>query len=113
MSATAKRRARLIHDAATRYGVTLHPHPRHDDVVVISRVEHDAYEHAVLHDPQLNAIGRGYYLYLGGELRPYVVPVWMTDPLALALLRLRVLLIDRPMRALLQRLARIPLGTTP
>lgn len=74
------RRARLADEVALRYGVRLHPHPRRSDVAVLSRSDYAALADAVMHDPYIDALGRGYYLGLGGELVLQSAPDWACDP---------------------------------
>ncbi|UGS26337.1 hypothetical protein K8F61_17175 [Microbacterium resistens] len=102
----AQRRAALTAEVQDRYGVTLHPHPWRPHTVVVSRSDYDSLERQVIADPTLNAVGRGYYLYLGSELDVDVAPDWACDPLTLSLLRLRALLIDRPVRPIVRTLSR-------
>lgn len=102
----ARRRALLVRDVEERYGVALHQHPRKASVVVVSATDYDELRACVTNDSGLDAVGRGYYSYLGGELDVNVAPDWTCDPLALSWLRLRVSLLDRPIRRLLRALTR-------
>lgn len=83
------RRARLVTEVERAYGVALYPHPRRPSCVVISDTDYDKLEAAVMSDSRLSPIGRGYYLYLGGELSPVRVRDWMCDRRIIAVLRRR------------------------
>jgi hypothetical protein len=88
-----------------RYGITAHRHPRRHLTVVISSSDWFSLREAVMLDPQLSAVGRGYYLFLGGELDYVIAPDWACDPLTVAALRIRVVIIDRPFKPIVRKLA--------
>lgn len=93
-SIIARRRDMLADEVAARYGVTLYPHPRQPHAVVVSASDYAVLADAVMADRRLSAVGRGYYLYLGGELSVVVAPDWACDLGHVALLRARVQLVD-------------------
>lgn len=101
----ARRRAALIDEVRSRYGVTLYPHPRRTDAVVVSASDYAALSDAVMTDRTLSPVGRGYYLYLGGELSVVVAPDWACDHGHVALLRARVRLVDVWARPVVRGLA--------
>lgn len=103
----ARRRALLIDDVARRYGVTLYQHPREASVAVVSATDYEVLRSCVTNDRGLDAVGRGYYSYLGGELDVIVAPDWTCDLSVVALLRARVVLVERPTRKIVRSLARL------
>lgn len=103
----AARRTALIIEIQSRYHVTLHPHPRRPDAVVVSETSYRDLEAAVWADPRLDALGRGYYLYLGSELDVISAPDWACDPLTVALARLYAVALIRPLRPMVRWLSRV------
>ncbi|WP_448389790.1 hypothetical protein [Microbacterium aurum] len=100
----AERRSSLIRAISVHYGVAVYPHPRWPRAVVVSESDYRLLTDAVMSDPLLNAVGRGYYSWLGGELAVVTAPDWTCDPRAVALARTRALLLDGPLRPYLRRL---------
>lgn len=107
----AERRARLIRHLHARYGVTVHPHPRLAHVVVVSRSDYATLEDLVTHDRLLDAVGRGYYGWLGGELSVIVAPDWSCNPTSVALARLYAVAVVPWARPVVRALTRL-LGRT-
>lgn len=70
----AQRREILAQEVAARYGVTLHANPRQPGIVVVSESDAEILRDAVMCDSGLDAVGRGYYLYLGGGLDVITAP---------------------------------------
>lgn len=105
------RRAVLVDEVAARYGVTLYPDPRREHIVRLSESDHAWLAAAVEHDRRLDAVGRGYYSGLGGELTLVPAPDWTCDPVAVSLARLYAVTVvpwARPtVRALSRALAAI------
>lgn len=104
LATLGERRERLIRAISVHYGVTVYPHPRRAHMVVVSETDYHLLTDAVMSDPLLNAVGRGYYSWLGGELAVVTAPDWTCDPRAVALARTRALLLDGPLRPYLRRL---------
>lgn len=102
----AQRREALAREVSARYGVTLHAHPRRPGVVVVSETDAELLHDAVTRDRGIDAVGRGYYLYLGGELDVVTAPDWACDPVSVAWLRLKVIAMYRPLRPVIRVLAR-------
>lgn len=100
MTGMRQRRATLIRSIATFYGVTVYPHPREVDVVVVAASDDALLARRVARDPSLDAVGRGYYGWLGGAMRAVVVPDWTCAPRRVA--RARWLARHRCARALVR-----------
>ena len=103
----ARRRAALIDEVRSRYGVTLYPDPRREHIVRLTESDYAWLIDAVAHDRRIDAVGRGYYLGLGGELTLVRVADWTCDHDCVALLRARVLLLDRWARPVVRALAHV------
>lgn len=96
-----RRRQWLIADVARVYGVALYPHPRRAHVVVCAASDLARFRAAVMHDRMLSAVGRGYYLGLGGELDIVTAPDWTCEPLRVARSRWVAVTLVRPLRRVL------------
>lgn len=83
-----ERRARLVDEVAERYGVRLHLHPRRPHVAVVSQSDYELLVSQVMEDRRIDALGRGYYLGLGGELTLQSAPDWTCDADAIVQARL-------------------------
>lgn len=102
-----ERRARLIRHLHYRYDVTVYPHPRLPHVVVVSESDAVMLRYRIGGDRTLDAVGRGYYSWLGGELTVQVAPDWACDATRLALARLYVVTLHRPLSRLARALTRL------
>lgn len=92
---------RQAEDIRFRYGYRAEAHGSR---VLIAQSEFDHLEAAVMTDPTLSAVGRGWYL--NGNRNMVVTPDWQWNHARIALIRLFVLTIYRPMvRPVLRRLA--------
>lgn len=102
-----ERRARLIRQLAFRYDVTVYPHPRLPHVVVVSESDHATLLELIGMDRSLDALGRGYYLWLGDELSVIVAPDWACSPTRVALARLYALAVVPWARPVVRALTRL------
>lgn len=84
----------------------MHADPRTEHIIRVSKSDYETFVHAVMNDRTIDAIGRGYYLGLGGELVLVTSPDWTFNPLKVAQLRLRVVLLDSWARPIVRRLSR-------
>lgn len=73
-------RNRWVRHVHSRYAITVHPHPRKDDTVVLSHRDHFVLLECIRTDPKLNPVGRGYYDFLGGQLTIQHAPDWTLNP---------------------------------
>lgn len=105
-SLLSRRRSVLLDEIERRYGVTMHADPRAEHIIRVSKSDYETFVNAVMNDRKIDAIGRGYYLGLGGELDLVTSPDWTFDPLSVALLRLRVVLLGSWARPIVRRISR-------
>ncbi|MHC9046799.1 hypothetical protein ACYX8G_19615 [Microbacterium saperdae] len=94
MSILAERRERLITEIGTRYGVQLYP-GQDAATITVSESGYEQLESAIMLDPTIDAVGRGYYTGLGGALTLRTAPDWTCDPQTVAFARL-VAIVSRP-----------------
>ncbi|MFJ6532470.1 hypothetical protein [Microbacterium sp. NPDC091662] len=103
-----RRRQWLIADVARVYGVALYPHPRRAHAVVCAASDVARLRAAVMSDRMLSAVGRGYYLGLGGEIDVVSAADWTCDPLRVSLARWVAVSLVRPLRRVLALFGRTP-----
>lgn len=102
---TIRRRAALVEQAQRFYGVKLYPHPTRLTVVLVSEFDYKTIMAtiAVMFVPPAPAAMET----LGGEFKVWRVPDWVCSPRTIALLRLRVLLVDRPLKPIVRAVDRL------
>lgn len=74
-----RRREHLIRDIAIRYGVTAHVGRDDRPEILLADDDYTRLRAAVMNDDRGDALSRGYYLGLGGELDVHRVPAWALD----------------------------------
>lgn len=84
-----RRRTNLIRDIASRYQVATYPGRDRPAEILISRTDFASFRRAVLTDPRGDAVSRGYYLGLGGELLIRAVPDWLLSARDISRARVR------------------------
>lgn len=103
MSILAERRDRLAADLSSRYGVATYV--RGEEDILLTHSDYKRALDAVWRDRSIDAIGRGYYLGLGGDVNLVPVADWTCDPLSVSTARLLAVVIKpfRPLAAFLTK----------
>lgn len=96
-----QRRDDLIREIGYRYRITAFPGRQDRAEIVLPQQDHDRLMAAIWNDPRGDALSRGYYLGLGGELEVRAAPAWTFDARCIARARRRARL-RRSLRRLTQ-----------